>query len=165
MCMGVSPTHMSIHHAHAVLKEVRRRCQIPWYWSYRWWGVTTRVLRIKSGSSGKTAKACKLSHLSNLSYWHLNDEIFTINLDGGKLEYGSSLHSFSILHLTVCTYSVYIQKIFGWVMAASTWEGYRNRQISMNSRPAWSTERVPGLPSLHREAVLKTPPTSKKPNK
>jgi hypothetical protein len=31
--------------------------------------------------------------------------------------------------------------------------GSRGRRISVNSRPAWSTEQVPGQPGLHSEAL------------
>jgi hypothetical protein len=34
----------------------------------------------------------------------------------------------------------------------------------LSSRPAWSTEWVPGQPGLYREILSRTPPPKKKPN-
>jgi hypothetical protein len=44
----------------------------------------------------------------------------------------------------------------------STWEAEAGR--SLNLRPAWSTERIPGHPELHRETLSqKTKQNKKKP--
>jgi hypothetical protein len=39
------------------------------------------------------------------------------------------------------------------------------KQISLSSRVAWSTERVPGQPGLHRESLLRKTSKTKKTNK
>lgn len=38
----VLPSFMYAHHMCAVLSEVRRGHQIPWYWSYRCWGLNSQ---------------------------------------------------------------------------------------------------------------------------
>ena len=40
---------------------------------------------------------------------------------------------------------------FCWVLNPSTWEAEAGRSLS--SRPAWSTDQVPGQPGLHRETI------------
>lgn len=38
--------------------EVRKRHQIPWKWSYRWWGAAVGVLGIEPGASEGAAEPC-----------------------------------------------------------------------------------------------------------
>jgi hypothetical protein len=69
----------------------------------------------------------------------------------------------------VCVLRWFIQLgVVAHAFNPSTWEAKAGGSLS--SRPAWSTERVPGQPGLHRETLTHknqkpTPPQKKKEKK
>jgi hypothetical protein len=59
----------------------------------------------------------------------------------------------------------FIRVDVGWAVVVyafnpSTWEAEAGKFLS--SRPAWSTERVPGQPGLHRETLSRKKKKNKK---
>lgn len=49
MYMGILSICMSLYYVHAVTTEARRRCQLPWNWSYKQLRATMQMLGIKPG--------------------------------------------------------------------------------------------------------------------
>lgn len=47
MCVSVYLHGIFMHHMHAVPLEARRKCPIPWSWSYIWLQATMWRLRIQ----------------------------------------------------------------------------------------------------------------------
>lgn len=57
VCLGVLPACVLMHYFHSVPIEARRRYQIPWNWSHRWFWANMWVLGIGTGSSRRAVNA------------------------------------------------------------------------------------------------------------